>query len=207
MGKKKKKNNNTMSIWDYTTKSNSEKFAQAFSHNDNRFASCYCENCFHKLGDIEFKQTYFVKIVSKNIPTSKLDQMMPNVPRLEEFMTECPKCSPDRPTNHVILDYNIGKVIQLLNRLNLRTMFCCEGHITNTGFEQPYILFYDNVSRYFDMDNELLKWWRIENFITETPATRSRLCITFDAPMSYVVNGSHIDDLYKYIKKYIKESK
>jgi hypothetical protein len=202
--KNERKNNNSAQFYDYTSKLHKEEFVQEFFNNDTRHASCYCSKCFHKLGDIEFKQAYFAKVQSKNISSEKLDTIIPPVPMFENFMIECQNCSPDTPTKHIVLDYNIGKVIQLLNQLGIETKYSCESHLNATGFVQPYILFCNDVSNYFDFDNKLLKWWRIEE---STPSgstdVLSKLYIDSEAPISYIQGGIYIDDLYKYIEIFV----
>ncbi len=192
-------------FYDYNSKTDRDKFVSVIDRSSNKKMHCYCGVCNNHLGTIDFSMTYAAILRSTNIKTEVLEEaIMPNVPCIYQFVTECKKCG--RETLHYTTDYNIGKLIKKLNDMGLTTVFSCEGHTySSAGFDIPYIGFKDDVSEYFDMNDPLLKYWELEDKSNYESPMKVGLYVSTKASMDYIINYEFIKDMTKYLNKLEKK--
>ena len=90
----------------------------------------------------------------------------------------------------------------MLNVLGLTTRFSCESHSFDSDYyiSMPYILFNEDVSSYFHMDNPLLEYWNWESDVNV-------LRVSKDAPVRYITEDICIKNLETYIEKFIQGDK
>lgn len=197
------KNNKSKEIYVYEGGNDGEEnFVTSFNKMDARKMSCYCGICNHHLGDIVFEINSFVRVSSNNIKKKVLDKIIPPSPTIgmDIFVTYCNNCK--RDTSHYIVDRGLGNVIRMLNVLGLTTNFSCESHSFDSDcyISMPYILFNEDVSRYFHMDNPLLEYWNWESDF-------NILRVSEDAPVRYITEDICIKNLETYIKNFIQGDK
>lgn len=198
--------NNMFGIYDSISTSDRERYSSVMEYCDSQLLSAYCSECHNKLGDIEEKIIYSASIKSTNIPTEVLDDIMPQVQGLYQFKAKCKKCG--KETMHYVVDYNMGPVLQMLNRLGIRTLFSCESHgfYMSEGVSMPYIAFPTDVKEYFDMDNKLLQYFELD-YPADSGYTDWEfvvcLRVSDSAPVIYITSKEYLKDLKKYIKNFL----
>lgn len=118
------------------------------------------------------------------------------------FNHYCKCCG--KNTDFFFIDKNMIEPIQKLNVLGIKTAFSCEGHSVN---DITYIAFPNKSDiKYFDMQNELLKSWRI----IEPSTNKNTFGIYLNLETVTIdenINNKHITDLVKYIDEFIEPQK
>lgn len=72
-----------------------------------------------------------------------ISNMMNNVEDIDQFIEyrgTCPICN--EIVKFEIIDINMVDIINILNDKGYYTAFCCEGHVDDDGFTNPYVYFY-----------------------------------------------------------------
>ena len=193
--------NKTIAVFDYATNDDDENFVHAINFNDRRALSCHCSKCNNMLGVVRYAMFYHTRMISDDIPVEILENIVPKIPCVDEFVTKCNKCGMN--TVHYTLDYNISEIIQRLNEVGLETVFSCEGHdYSSYGFDSPYVAFKDDVSHCFNMDNPLLKYWKLEVGKPDA-GYKCLLRVSMDASMNYIVTNKFAEDLLEYINTFL----
>lgn len=119
-----------------------------------------------------------------------------------DFNHYCKCCG--KNTDFFFIDKNMIEPIQKLNVLGIKTAFSCEGHSVG---DIAYIAFPNRSDiKYFDMQNELLKSWRI----IEPSTNKNTFGIYLNLETVTIdenIDNKHITDLVKYIDEFIEPQK
>ena len=174
-------------------------FIYDFDRSDQKRVACLCSKCYSITGHLNYAYTNMYTLSSDDLSDSvMLSRIIPNIPFLDSFPALCKTCG--NVEEHFTVDAGMEKIIQLLNRSGIKTMFSCEGHSVLDS--EPYIAFEKDVSKYFDMSNKLLKYWVLEKYDSKS-LCKSSLRLTIDASIEYIYSDKYLNDLHKYITKYI----
>lgn len=175
-----------------------------------QYIAWICSECFNKLGEMELSCNYSINCHSQDIPLDKCNDLIPKSPIHDTGYTTCPICG--KKTEHFFIDYNIADIIIKLNKNGFKTLYSCEAHnMLNCSIDLPYILFADNYSNYFDMNNKLLKYFSMEIDEYQRDNEIIQVCCLRVNPdecsFKYMMNNMWVDDLTEYIDKYLIKDK
>ena len=119
-----------------------------------------------------------------------------------DFNHYCKCCG--KNTDFFFIDKNMIEPIQKLNVLGIKTIFSCEGHSIN---DIAYIAFSNKEDvQYFDMKNELLKYWRLDGKKCGTNSFALYLNLK-NTTIDDNIDNKHVTDLVKYIDEFIEPQK
>lgn len=162
--------------------------------------SFVCAHCLRKTGKIAVSYNYsvFMKSEDEDIDANIIsDKIIPQfIPGFNIVKLYCPKCN--KETLHAVIDYNISDIIVALNKIGLRTTYCCEGHDTR---HQPYIAFETDIEKCKCILGNELKYWFYDDIEHITnDSINAIIRVKEDITVKEYLDRVYLDELREIIK-------
>ena len=163
-----------------------------------------CPECNSKALTIKFTDTTDVSYIKRiksyvNFMLTWKILVYPMSPHFYNSPGKCPCCG--KKVEFYSVDYDIADIIIKLNKLGIKTKYCCSGHFKNAITYYPYVAFADDYSKYFQDGGDLFKWY----YDMSDPNMHCLRVNRHKLSKEDIENKTYLFDLEKYIDEVLSK--